>query len=566
MQINLVVPPGGTAADPPYGYTPMDVGIEITLYPNGMSFVELKPTEIDDKTRKRMWLPDIPRTSGIAPIVGSDKLDYYHPTRKPAAYAATIEILEQNCQEIPELQLILDWMRSDSPVKLEQTIAAQPKADATALESGRIVWRLESGTYIHDLPTVKSAHGAKTLARAGGDGDLIGTLPRIHTKKLATPLFGCNDEMFRSWGQSDKQPLNLSAKSATIATQRYTQLLETKGHHIRVGSERYWVWGALPEMAAVSTANEGMAAYLARSESADIDPVTELNQIISEINTGAKSAGKVPQDLKIACGYIGIGGSGKGRAAIGQMTEQSTIELLNHLLTYHQKQRRHITRSTPYWVFGFLAGAEGSSKKAAEKANEQIFEAMMGGYLPPQAITKAIVHRLKIEGVPNVRMKKSSREWAQIAYLAWNAPDYIEHNEIMKPDTTPDNLLAWHVGRVFAACKTIAYHYAARSGEPAKDWKNPLDAYRQTLFSSPAQGFAQVMAKVSPYLAARPDKAFWYHKTLAELGEDCPNLAPPKRWTDEQAFFFALGISEMEKKTTNSDDGTDKSPTPAQES
>ena len=43
MQINLVVPPGGTAADPPYGYTPMDVGIEITLYPNGMSFVELKP-------------------------------------------------------------------------------------------------------------------------------------------------------------------------------------------------------------------------------------------------------------------------------------------------------------------------------------------------------------------------------------------------------------------------------------------------------------------------------------------------------------------------------------------
>lgn len=560
MQINLVVSPLGTEADPPYGYTPMDVGIEITLYSNGKSFVQLKPTEVDGKTRKRMWLPDIPRTSGIAPIVGSDKLDYYHPTRKPEAYAATIEVLEQNCQEIPELQLVLNWMRSNYPLELELEIATQPKADAITLETGRIVWRLEDGTYIHNVPKVQSAHAAQTLKRAGGDGDLVGALPKIHTKKLATPLFGCNDNMFRSWGQSDKQALNISAESATIATQRYTQLLETKGHHLRVGSERYWVWGALPEMAEVSEANKGLAAYFTRSESADIDPVAELDRIVGEVATGAKSAGKAPADLKIACGYIGIGGSGKGRAASGQMTEVPAIELLNHLLVYHQKQRRYLTRSTPYWVFGFLTGAEGSSKKAAEKANAQIFEAMMGGYSPPPAITNAIVERLKIEGIPNIQKQKSNREWAQIAYLTWIAPDYIKHNEIMKPKTEPENLLAWHVGRVFSACKTMAYHYAARSGEPAKGWRNPLDSYRQTLFSSPAQGFAQVMAKVSPYLLARSDKAFWFHKTVAEMGEDCCGMSPPKRWTDEQAFFFALGISELAKLTSKSSDGIDESP------
>ena len=86
MQINSVVSP--TGIDRPYGYAPMDVSIEILLGPNGqIGPANLMPLETDDKTRKRFWLPDLPRTSGIAPIVGSDKLDYYHPTRKPRKWA-----------------------------------------------------------------------------------------------------------------------------------------------------------------------------------------------------------------------------------------------------------------------------------------------------------------------------------------------------------------------------------------------------------------------------------------------------------------------------------------------
>jgi CRISPR-associated protein (Cas_Csd1) len=553
MQINLIASPEGMESL--YGYTPMDVAIEILIGPNGqIGSATLLPTEIDSETRQRFWLPDIPRTSGIAPIVGADKLDYYHPTRKPDASAAMAEILKQRSSEVPELQWILDWMNSDSPLELELEIAKRPKSDITVLESGRIVWRLVNGQYIHDLPKIQSSHVAQTLERAmgDGDGDLLGTLPRIHSKKLATPLLGCNDGLFRSWGQSLKMALNIPAEEAVIATQRYTELLEAKGHNIWLGGGRYWVWGALPEMALASAETKAMAAFFG-SDGDDLDPVGYLQNLIESVRKGAKSLGKLPEKLKIACGYIGIGGSGKGRAAIGQMTERSAIEFLTKLQLYHQRQRRYLTISKPYWVFGALTIAEGGSKSAIAKANEQIFEAMINGYLPPQAITNSIIHRLKIEGVPNSRQKKTNREWAQIAYLGWLAPDFIEGDKRMKPDTTPDNLLAWHVGRVFASCKAMSYHYAARSVAPGIDWKDPLDAYRQTLFSSPAQGFPQIMAKVSPYLSARPDKAGWFHKTLAELAEDCPNASPPKRWTDEQAFFLAIGISQFEeaKRTAN---------------
>jgi CRISPR-associated protein (Cas_Csd1) len=547
MQINLVASP--EEIQRPYGYTPMDVAIEILIGPNGqIGPATLLPTEIDDKTRQRLWLPDLPRTSGIAPIVGSDKLDYYHPNRKPDAAIAMAEILKQRSSEVPELQWIIDWMGSDSPLELELEIAKRPKADITILEGGRIVWRLADGRYIHELRKIQSSHAAQTLERAigSGIGDLLGTLPRIHSKKLAAPLLGCNDDLFRSWGQHEKIALNISAEKAVIATQRYTELLEADGHNIWLGGGRYWVWGALPEMAEVSATTKKLAAFFG-SDGDDLDPVGYLQDLIDSVRKGATSLGKLPENLKIACGYIGIGGSGKGRAAIGQMTERSAIEFLTKLQLYHQRQRRYLTISKPYWVFGALTIAEGGSKKAIAKANEQIFEAMINGELPPQAITNSIIHRLKIEGVPNSRQKKTNREWAQIAYLAWLTSNFIEGHKRMKPDTTTDNLLAWHVGRVFAASKTISYHYAARSVAPGSDWKDPLDAYRQTLFSSPAQGFTQIMAKVSPYLSARPDKAGWFHKTLAELGEDCPNTPPPKRWTDEQAFFLALGISQLEE-------------------
>jgi CRISPR-associated protein (Cas_Csd1) len=556
MQINLVASPEGIESLS--GYTPMDVAIEILIGANGqIGPAELLPQIIGSETRKRFWLPDIPRTSGIAPIVGADKLDYYHPTRKPDAAAAMAEILKQRSSEVPELQWILDWMNSDSPLELELSIAKRPKADIAVLENGRIVWRLVNGQYIHDLPKIQSSHEAQTLERAmggGGGSYLLGALPRIHTKKLSTPLLGCNDDLFRSWGQTKQMALNILAKEAVTATQRYTELLEAKGHNIWLGNGRYWVWGALPEMALAAAETKAIAAFFG-SEGDELDPVGYLETLIESVKKGATSLGKPPDNLKIACGYIGIGGSGKGRAAIGQMTERSAIEFLTKLQLYHQKQRRFLTISKPYWVFGALTIADGGSKSAISKANEQIFEAMINGCLPPRAITNSIIHRLKIEGVPNSRQKKTNREWAQVAYLAWLSPDFIEGNEMMKPDTTLDNLFAWHVGRVFAACKAMSYHYAARVSAPDTNWKDPLDAYRQTLFSSPAQGFTQIMAKVSPYLAARPDKAGWFHKTVAELSEDCPSASPPKRWNDEQAFFLALGISQFEaaKRTTKID-------------
>jgi CRISPR-associated protein (Cas_Csd1) len=585
MRINEIVLPKEIKR--PYGYTPMDVAVEILLGARGqIGSANIKPLLSDDKTRMRLWLPDLPRTSAPVAIVGADKLDYYHPIRKSEAYQLMITALENMVGKVSELQWILDWMRSDRPLELEQQIFQRPKADADKLVGGRIIWRLEHPKkvdgkdikYIHDLPILQAAHQAQTIERAGGNGDLEGTLPRIHSIKLPAPLLGCNDEMFRSWGQREKQFLNVSAQEAVAATQKYTQLLEAKNHYIRLDDNQYWVWGALPEMVEVSEANIEMAALMG-SAGADLDPIQALNDLMEQIRKGAKALGKIPEDLKMISGYIGIGGSGEGRAAIGQMTEQSVLELLQNLQTYHQRQRRYVPRSNPYWTFGALTVAEGSSKKAIARANKQIFTAMLEGRFPPPTITREVIQRLKIEGVPSHGEKKTSRAWSQMAFLAWASPNVIKKNSTMKPDTSPENLLAWHVGRVFAQCKRMAFYYAhpekgrpvndgekakgkdEKGNEEKKDWRNPLDSYRQVLFSSPSQGFAQIIAKISPYLSARPDQEIWYHKALAELGRDCPGLAPPPRWTDEQAFFLALGISQVVearfKKATPPDNDLD---------
>jgi CRISPR-associated protein (Cas_Csd1) len=556
MQINSVISP--QKEEIPYGYTPMDVAVEIDLAGGGSQY-RIMPLEVDNKTRLRMWLPDLPRTSGVAPIMGSDKLDYYHPQRKPNNYEAMIDLLEANRVEIPELEKVLEWMRSDRPLQLEAEILNRPKTELLSLAGGRIVWRLDSTRYLHELPEIQKAHVAKTMSKAlggnSGGAALAGPLPRVHSKKLAAPLLGCNDEMFCAWGQDEKAALNISAVDALQASQRYTELLEAKGHSISMGDGLYWIWGASRAMVEISEAVQEMARFMGTG---DEDPIAALQDLIAKIYKGAKSTGKIPEDLNMFCGYIGMGGSGEGRLAVGQMTPRSTVKFLQNLLYYHERQQRYMNISKPFWVFGALTTAEGSSKRAIAKANKQIFEAMTGGRLPPSAITNSVIHRLKIEGVPSFGITKTNRQWVQLSYLAWLAPDFIQNENNMKPVTTPENLLAWHVGRVFAACKDIAYAYAhadrstkdtkdeENKSTADKDYRNPIDAYRQILFSAPAQGFVQITAKVSPYLAARPDKAFFYHRVVSELAEDCPNVSPPKRWTEEEAFFLALGMSQFE--------------------
>jgi hypothetical protein len=550
MQLSKIVSPDGV--ERPWGYTPMSAAIEIMIGPNG----QIGDAEVvaDTTTRKRYWLPDLPRTSGIAPILGSDKLDYYHPTRKPKAYVAMLELLEQS--GIIELKWVADWMRSDCPIALSQQWAEQSKAVQDSIEGGRIVWRLADGSYIHELQAVKDMVHQQTLERviAGSGGALMGVLPKVHNRQLAAPLYGCNNEMFKSWGRLESAPMEIDAIEALTATRRYTEMLSTPGHHLRIG-DKYWVWGALPELAA-SGADKAIASFFSLDNLTGQDPVQIIKDLIARVTAGAKSIKAPPENLKIACGYVGLGGSGVGRVAIGQMTETSVMELLHNLGKYHADQLRYLSISKPFWTFGGLTVAEGSSKAAIAKANQQIFAAMIGGKSPPQVVTTAVLRRMQVEGVPNMRGKKSNRQWSQLAYLAWIAPTF--NPDTMKPDTTLDNLLAWHTGRVFANCQYLAYKYAARSKNPGNDWRNPIDNYRQRMFSAPAQCLPQVLAKISGYLGALRDKQYWHKKLMTEMGDDCPGMAPPDRWTSSQAYFFALGMSDLGSDNNDNSNTTEE--------
>lgn len=550
LRSDLVLPDG---ADAPYDYTPMGVAIEIMIGPDG----QIGDVLIDPRRENRRWLPDLPRTSGIAPILGSDKLDYYHPNRKPKNYAAMLELLAQY-PDIEPLQWIAAWMQSNAPLALDTGLKEYSTKDRNSIESGRIVWRLADGGYVHDLPTVQAIIHQSAIERATqkGDGRLRGPLPKAHNRNLPAPLFGCSTPMFRAWGQSDDE-LEIDATDALQQTRYYTAALEAKPHHLRIGDGRYWVWLAQTDTAAAGLGDLFDLNVLIGAT----DPVQVISELIKKVNDGAKSIKSVPEKLSIVGGYIGMGGSGVGRAAIGQMTEYSLLALLQNLVHYHRRQLRYGTYSKPFWAFAPLIAAEGVSSGALARAKRQLFEAMLNGQPPPKTVTCAIVQRLKVEGVPRrSATKTTSREWSQLAYLAWLAPDSISTQSIMgdampRPDTTPENLLAWHVGRVFANCQALAYNYAARSGtKPGNDWRNPMDGYRQRLFSAPAQALPQILAKVSAYLGALRTKQYGHKLTLQEMSNDCSGMAPPQRWNDEQAYFLALGMSELIKPDADTAD------------
>ncbi|OUC12904.1 MAG: hypothetical protein B0A82_20070 [Alkalinema sp. CACIAM 70d] len=546
LRSDLVLPDG---ADAPYDYAPMGVAIEIMIGPHG----QIGDVLIDSRRTTRRWLPDLPRTSGIAPILGSDKLDYYHPTRKPKNYEAMLNLLAQY-PDIEPLQWIAVWMQSDAPIALDRALKDYSKTDLAAIESGRIVWRLADGGYIHDLPAVQAIVNQGALERViqTGDGRLRGTLPKAHNRNLPAPLFGCNTPMFRSWGQSDEE-LEVDAIGALQQTRYYTAALEAKSHHLHIADGRYWVWLSQTDTAAAGLGDVfDLDAMIGAN-----DPIEVISGLIEQVNNGAKFIKSLPEKLSIVGGYIGMGGSGVGRVAIGQMTEYSLLSLLQNLMQYHQQQLRHVPYSKPFWAFAPLIAAEGVSSGALARAKQQLFEAMLYGQLPPKTVTRAIVQRLQVEGVPRRgAANRTNREWGQLAYLAWLAPDVIATKSITgdtmpKPNTTPDNLFAWHVGRVFANCRALAYNYAARGGtKPGNDWRNPMDSYRQRLFSAPAQALPQILAKVSAYLGALPAKQYGHKVTLQEMSNDCPGMVPPQRWNDEQAYFLALGMSELLQSDT----------------
>jgi CRISPR-associated protein (Cas_Csd1) len=569
------------------GYTPANIAIEITIGPKGQIGEPIfLPKMGDDKTTLRLWVPAFQRSGrNYVANMGVDKLEYYVELKKKeedkdpektsdekeeaSPIKATIAALRKYAVEVPELGWIADWMASPSAKTLKDTVLGWSKSgEKKTLETGKIIWRINytDATYLHEIPAFKALIQRLTIERAlgtNGDDGLNGTLPKIHSTQLDAPVMGCNDSMFRSWGQTDDQSLAVTAIDALNLNHRYTQLLEQSSHHIRLATgkdSKYWVWGALPEVMKLPKAHSLLNRLLVIEDSKqadEADAVKHLQNLLQSIAKGAESVDVDTGDLKIAHGYVGLGGSGKGRAAIGQMTETSLVEFIHHLLTYHKRQKRFMAYSKPYWVFGSLTVAEKSDKHHIRKVNERMFDCLITGKVPAQPITDEVIRRLKVEGVPrHGQPKLSNRQWGQLAYLAWIAPDFTsnEGTQLMMPNTTPENLLAWHIGRIYSAIQTMAeFHH--NGGNYAKDqnWKNPIDNYRINLFNNPAQAFGQLVRKVSPYLASQRARAGIYHSAVKARNEDCLGMELPIRWTDAQMEFLALGMSGLISKNAKND-------------
>ena len=541
MWHKTLLPAGCTAS---IGYTPMTMGPAVFLSKDGPA-THIVPDASNAKavkSIKRLWLPDFPRSSDLSPLLGADKLQYFHPTLSPKHRESMEQLLEQYAEAIPELDLVQRWMDSDGPENVHQEILSRSPAEQKRLFGMRVVMHL-GGTPLVELGSVREAWAQHLLDIASNDdGQLSAKLNKLHSQKLYVPLYSLEDDSMVAFGQGGRESLRVVAKEAFTSTMNLTAYLEDPGHHVRLG-DRFWVWGATEKEAA-----SAMALGFGSHPMGDAvkSPYEKIITAIRSFESHTKIARTVADDETVYAGYVGMGGSGKGRAAIGSITQWRALDLLKNGALWHERQLNLMPSSKPWWAFAPLAVAEGANVAPTVKAG--LFEAFINGRLPPPLMTKQILRRMQTEGIPQLAGGKlTNRQWAQLNYLALLAPapkewSVMEENgklTISAPNVGAELLQAWAAGLVYRSAKYQAICHQLGRSPKGKDWetKTAVDQLRQLLFQSPAKGVGSLANKVASY------KQGGLEQEVKRIG-DLSNGAPlPDRWTDQQRYYVCLGIA-----------------------
>ncbi len=567
---------------PSPGFSTENIGGVITLREDGTVAEFVSFLTPDDKGKKLMPRPvavpaAVKRTAGIKPNFFWDKSAYTlgitateegpgqgkRTAAEHAAFrAAHIDLLAEAID--PDLVALRLYCESWDP----ERFADFP--DAAALVDQNLVFRLDRGKFLHDLPA------ARVLLDHGGEGEVMclvtgnrAPVARLHptvkgvmgAQSSGASLVSFNNDAETSHGkkQGDNAPVSEAAAFA-YGTALNALLARGSGNNLRIGGDTvvFWASGAGEEaaenaMSAIFASASGQDGKAENELAARLTALAEGQPRPDEVLTPATRfyvLGLAPNAARLSVRYWLPGTVGDLARAARRFWDDCSIGPSPF-------QRDGIAVPPKPWALLYDLAAQRDEKNIPAKLGGELMRAILTQDPYPATLLPAVIGRLRVEGEPD-RARHGNLDGRRAAMIR----AVLKRNLNLEVPVSLDEKTeepAYLLGRLFAA-----YAYAERSYQ--ERGASLRAKYMASASATPARVFPVLMRGYEHNLAAmhkaggqkagsgvKADRAISAILSLLPGGGNLPSALP----LEEQGRFFIGFYHQMSAFYTKAEDAAE---------
>lgn len=521
---------------PPPLYSETVVRYIIELDLTGM-LLSSRPTDTSDpsssrtKRGERYLMPQVQRTSGVRPLLITDKPDYTlglvregrKPERVAACHQAYRDLLTRCAEatQVPEVRAIQTFLDS---APLEQ-LQIPEDFDPGALITFRV-----GGRFPTDLPAVRAFWAAEHNPATAGAvvmqcvvcGQQRPVLERLQGKIKGIPggqtsgtsIISANSSAFESYGLEASLVAPTCADCGERFTKALNELIDSDANRIFLGDAVFVCW----------TREDTGFNFLTFMDAPETDQVQKL---IKSVRTGERT----PEVDDTSFYAVVLSASG-GRAVVRDWIDTTIGSVKEHLKDWFERQAIADDRGgspAPLSAYWLARATVRESRDLAPNVPQALLRtALVGTPLPMGLLYQAVRRNRAEQGV--------TRQRAALIKLVLlsNNPSYQETIMADLNPTNPDP--AYQYGRLLAVLAEIQ---RAAIGKAAV-----VDRFYGTASSAPAAVFGRLLRGAQPHLAKldrdKPGVAKALQRRLEEVMSQVSEFLPTL--TLEQQGLFALGF------------------------
>lgn len=521
---------------PPALYSETVVRYIIELDHTG-ALLSSRPTDTADpssprtKRGERYLMPQVQRTSGVKPLLITDKPDYTlglvreggKPERVAASHAAYRDMLTR-CAEAtaaPELRAILNFLDSAPLEQLQFPEDFDPGAMLTFRVGGR---------FPTDLPDVQAFWATENDPVAAGAtvmqcvvcGQRRPVLERLQGKikripggqPSGTSIISANASAFESYGLEASLVAPTCADCGERFTKALNELIDSDANRVFLGDAVFVFW----------TRKDTGFNFLALIDAPETDQVQALVKSVG-------SGGRLPEVDDTAFYAVVLSASG-GRTVVRDWIDTTIGAVKENLRDWFQRQAIADDRGgrpTPLSAYWLARATVREARDLTPNVPRALIRAALAGTPLPIGLLYQAVRRNRNE-------QAVTRQRAALIKLVLlsNHPTYQER---IMADLNPHNPdPAYQYGRLLAVLAEIQ---RAAIGKAAV-----VDRFYGTASSAPAAVFGRLLRGAQPHLAKldrdKPGVAKALQRRLEEVMSTFNGFLPTL--TLEQQGLFALGF------------------------
>jgi CRISPR-associated protein Csd1 len=575
----------------PYGYSIANVSFALNLSQNGelLGIIPLFQSESRGKkvieVDRRMIVPErVIRASNISANFLCDNSAYvlgistYDKEKPGYALKRFQEFREFNLNllkdlDCPEAGAVVAFITSYNPAQAKNYAVISQKYD-DIVNGNNLVFRLDAGNYVHDIPEVKRAwERYKSAAASDITGQCLvtgetGPIARLHPgikgvkggQPSGVSLVGFNARAYESFNRIEAQGLNAptSEKAAFEYSAALNYLLshEIDNPKFYIGDTTvvYWAESANNAYSEIFSTlfDPDWASSEEFSQRRDQAANQRLRDIAQKIKRGDPlDPSGIMEDLDQDTNFYILGlAPNAARASVRFFHRDPFKKIINNILRHYEDLKivRDFDTQPARIPIRYIL-EETVSKKAKEKKSSPILagalmRAILNGTPYPAGLLNAIINRIRADqDDTDRRIYKINYVRAAVikAYLArryrfLNQNQYLEVlNMSLNQQSTNQ---AYLLGRLFAVLEKAQIEAAA----PTKLNATIKDRYFTTACASPATVFP-VLLRLAQHHFAKAEYGKLNDKRVEEIVNclEMENHPIPTHLSLEQQGIFVLG-------------------------